>query len=381
MKKSVFKGLVLVITFTMTGCSNDLNDNGINKKETPSSELKAIETGMNLMESFKASPLRSSSDLIYPDYYCGAYIGDDKELVVLVNDNSKGIQENLTLRAKGSNFIVKDAVFSMDDLMEAIGVLNEFFFDKTKESFISDIGLDGFGIIPSENRVFVELKDCSNNTINSFRNEVLDSPMLKFVPSKGSVVAEEAIEPGSGLKATSTGSFGYRARLNGQAGLVTAGHVARSVGVSVYKDFDVPYPTQLIGSCAASHIGGSVDAAFIRLTGSYSAGNYSIWGTTISSVVEFPFQGATVYKEGNNGFSTGSVTATNVSKTISFPSGGSAALWGLTEASYSSAGGDSGGIVYSASNNIFGTHEGSGGGRAYFISATNINNTLGISTY
>lgn len=172
----------------------------------------------------------------------------------------------------------------MDDLMEAIGVLNEFFFDKTKKSFISDRGLEGFGIIPSENRVFVELKDCSNNTINSFRNEVLDSPMLKFVPSKGDIVAEEAIAPGSGLKATSTGSFGYRARLNGQVGLVTAGHVARSVGVSVYKDFDVPYPTQLIGSCAAS-------------------------------------------------------------------------------------------------NNIFGTHEGSGGGRAYFISATNINNTLGISTY
>lgn len=381
MRKLLFKCLILSAIFTMVGCSNDLNDVEINKQKIDDSELQAAELGMNLMESFKASPLKSSSDMVYPDYYCGAYINADKKFVVLVNDNSNNVQENLILRTKGSNFIVENATFTMNELLETIDILNELFFDKTKESFLSDIGLKGFGIIPSENRVFVELKNCSDNNISLFKNRVLNSPMLKFTPSKGDVVAEETIAPGSGLKATSTGSFGYRARLNGQTGLVTAGHVARSVGVNVYKDFDVPYPSELIGTCAATQIGGSVDAAFIRLTGSYTAGNYTAWGTTISSVVEPAYQGATVYKEGKNGFSTGSITATNVSKTINFPSGGSATLWGLIEASYSSAGGDSGGIIYSGSNNILGTHEGSGGGSAYFIYAGDINNTFGLSTY
>lgn len=128
MRKLLFKCLILSAIFTMVGCSNDLNDVEINKQKIDDSELQAAELGMNLMESFKASPLKSSSDMVYPDYYCGAYINADKNFVVLVNDNSNNVQENLILRTKGSNFIVENATFTMNELLETIDILNELFF-------------------------------------------------------------------------------------------------------------------------------------------------------------------------------------------------------------------------------------------------------------
>lgn len=51
------------------------------------------------------------------------------------------------------------------------------------------------------------------------------------------------------------------------------------------------------------------------------------------------------------------------------------------KADYESAGGDSGAIVYSGSYNIYGIHEGRGNGYAYFITAANINSTLGLTTF
>lgn len=382
MKKFVFKSLALVTVFTVVSCSNDFDDMGMTKPEAPISELQAIELGTNLIESFKASPLRSSSDIIYPNYYCGTYINDEKELVVLVNENSLEIQKNLESRVQGTNFVVRNATFSMTDLEETISVLNEFFFEEANKNLISEVGLDGFGIIPSENVVFVRLKDCSDSKINDFKNKVLNSPMLKFVQSEGDVVAEETLVPGAAIKATSTGSFGYRARLNGKNGFVTSGHVARTVGGTVYKDFDIPSSSEAIGICKASTIGGSVDAAFVELTGGYTAGNVTSLNTTISSTVEYPFQGASVYKEGKNGLGVGSINAVNVTQTITIPSTGQkVTLWGIVEATYGSSGGDSGAVVYSGSYNIYGIHEGSGNGFAYFITATNINSSLGLTTF
>lgn len=382
MKKILLKSLVLIAIFAFNSCTNDLEDVSIINKPTPSAtQLEAVKLGMNLMESFNASPLKSSSDLIYPDYYCGVYLQNGDSLVILIKENSEKTQANLNLRTKGNNYIIREAEYSMNELIKTIDLLNDFILDEGNKSIVSDLGLDGFGIIPSENKLFVDLRNCTEDKITQFENTILNSPMLKFRNSEGVIIAQEGIAPGSGLKATSTGSFGYRGRRSGQVGMVTSGHVARTIGGSVYKNVGVPFPSDLLGSCATSFIGGSVDAAFIVLNSPYTPGNYTSWGTTISSTVEYPFQNATVYKEGNNGFSTGNVTATNITKSITFPSGGSTTLTGLTEATYASAGGDSGCIIYSGSNNIYGIHEGSVGGRVYFILAANINSTLGITTY
>lgn len=74
--------------------------------------------------------------------------------------------------------------------------------------------------------------------------------------------------------------------------------------------------------------------------------------------------------------------STNVTATITFSNIGKFTLYGLTKTNYPSQGGDSGGIVYSGSNNIYGIHEGSDNtGYAYFVSASEINRVLNLTTY
>ena len=64
------------------------------------------------------------------------------------------------------------------------------------------------------------------------------------------------------------------------------------------------------------------------------------------------------------------------------PSVGHVTLTRVIKAKYPSRGGDRGGIVYSGSNNIYGIHEGSSkDGFTYFISASEINRTMNLTTY
>lgn len=208
--------------------------------------------------------------------------------------------------------------------------------------------------------------------------------MLMFKKAVSKIMAEEEIKPGAGIvTSSSSGSLGYRARMNGQNGMVTCGHVAKTIGAKVYKDFDIPYPSgDLIGSCLKTQISGSVDAAFIKMDSPYEPSNMTWWGTMLSPWVSYPLVGMSVNKEGKAGrFSIGKVVAIYVSANIHFPSGGSALLYGLIQTSYSSQPGDSGGIVYSNDNSILGIHEGADASYTYSIDASNINSTFSLSLY
>ena len=78
----------------------------------------------------------------------------------------------------------------------------------------------------------------------------------------------------------------------------------------------------------------------------------------------------------------GTIYATNVTVSFTSPSVGHVTLTRVIKAKYPSRGGDSGGIIYSGSNNIYGIHEGSSkDGFTYFISASEINRTMNLTTY
>jgi hypothetical protein len=65
------------------------------------------------MESFTASPLRSSVP-VYPDYYCGSYIDSEGNFVILVNEDESLHRDNFIQRTKSSDFLMKNAKYSMN---------------------------------------------------------------------------------------------------------------------------------------------------------------------------------------------------------------------------------------------------------------------------
>ena len=377
MKKLLFKIMVLTAICAMTSCSdNILSDDGsipvTKASSTEQKDLTAI--GINLMESFNATPLRSNT-LLYPDYYCGAYI-DNNNFVILVNKDTALYKDNFIQRTKSNDFILKLATYSMNELNETLDLLNSFMFNEVNKSIIEKCGLESFGLLPNKNRIFIELNDCNEEKITQFKGLVMDSPMLVFEKSVDKIMAHAEVYPGEECQGSGVGSFGYRARSNGSNGIVASGHVVRSYGESVYG------PEGFIGTCTNTMIGGSVDAAFVQAN---NPSNYTFWQNIyISSYVETPFQGANVTMEGKNNHAglRSQVIATNVTGTITIPSMGiKVTLYGLTKANYPSQDGDSGGLVYSGSNNIYGIHEAAGGGYSYFISASEINRTMNLTTY
>ena len=132
------------------------------------------------------------------------------------------------------------------------------------------------------------------------------------------------------------------------------------------------------------NLGGSCDAVFCKMINSHDATN-TLYGTgnTLSTTISEPGVGTTINKIGfTSGHTSGRVVATDVSADTDT----GVFLTNLTEATYDSEGGDSGGIVYSyiGSTNTrltLGIHLGRYGNNAIYSKANEINDALNISRY
>ena len=130
----------------------------------------------NIDESFMGKT-RSIEDAIYPNYYGGSYIDDKGGLVILSTDNVDSVVEDLKLRAKSSNFKVEECEYSLNELQSLNKKLGDF-FENIK--IANDLKWVSVGIDIINNKVSVDLEDCSEQIIAKFKSMVSDSPMIKF---------------------------------------------------------------------------------------------------------------------------------------------------------------------------------------------------------
>ncbi|WP_339813110.1 hypothetical protein [Zunongwangia profunda] len=338
-----------------------------------------------IINSFGITKNRFQEDVPkYPDYYGGAYIEQNGQLVVLINGEMGLGKQAVTAIIGNGNIEFKKADYSFARLTEIMNSLNEFVLSK-KNIAVSD-NFKTFSLIDKENRIVVELDDYSDQKIFEFRKSVLNSPAIVFTKSSGKTELEAQLEPGckaaKNSSGTSYGSFGFRAKRNSDnvAGMVTAGHVI-GVGQTLY------YGGTAIGTCSASQQSGSVDAAFIPISNPTSYTPSNTLCTTSSSILStstsLPGAGTIVNKRGiTTGRTSGSITSTNATTTTT----AGITYTNLTSAGYSSSGGDSGGIVYtyiSSTGTLYtvGVHLGSNSSNAFFSKASNVLADLGLYRY
>ena len=90
---------------------------------------------------------------------------------------------------------------------------------------------------------------------------------------------------------------------------------------------------------------------------------------------------ATAYMEGMEScYSYGNITNTNATSEFQSPTH-NYRLTNIVETTYTGRSGDSGGIVYSSSNDILGIHTGHNGSVSYFTKADEINSEFNLSPY
>lgn len=363
-----------VITGTETLTERDANP-----------QWQAIQYYNRINEAFGASADKDNSAAIasYPDYYGGAFINDQHKLVVYVTGNIATSRQKIADITGSNDIIIRPAKFSYKALTAIMENLNQIKLSNARRS--STENFSTWALMDAENKIVVELEDFSDQKIAEFKETVMNSPAIEFRKSAGRIALEASLDPGCkaavNVSGTSYGSFAFRARRTSDSkkGMVTAGHVV-SVGGTIY------YSGSSIGTCSASVQSGSVDAAFIPVndTVAYTPSN-TLCGTAtvLSTSTSLPGTGTLVNMRGaTTGTSSGNIISTNASTTTS----AGISYTNLTSANYTSAGGDSGGIIYtyvSASNTRFtvGLHLGASGSTRYFTKAGLALTALSVTRY
>lgn len=396
MKRMLFAALALVTVWSLNACSDADMHRELNAQEELSAskiadgtvaadaavQSEAVEKYTKLIASFGTTKNRFQEEVPdYPDYYGGAHVTPQGELTILIAGDLEHGSNAVRSIAGSGKVAFKAADYSYAQLSGIMDELNDFAINKKNPAAQKNFNI--FSLMDQQNRVVVELNEYSDAKIAEFKSQVLNSPAITFVKSKGQMKLEVDLNPGckADLNAAGTNfaSYGFRARRNSDlaVGMVTAGH-AIGVGQTLYQGGTA------IGTCSASQVAGSADAAFVPITNplAYVPSNILCSSTsTLSNVIYAPPVGSSITKLGVGGSATGSVL--NINTTWVSPFNGNT-LTNMTRANYISSPGDSGALIYgtiSSANRPAGIHTGELAGDRYFTKAAQITSALGLTIY
>jgi len=315
----------------------------------------------------------------FPEYYGGAYIDKEKNLVIQVtwlNDEIKAYFDNL-IDLQGVIFEVVE--YSYDNLKEE----KDNIVDKMGKQKFASFSLTGVGISFENNSVTVHVE--SNGVTrsvdsNQIKKEVSSFENIDVIWSEGQDEPTLDVRPGAQLTVAGTysGSVGFWARDSyGNLGIITTPH-------DVVKSGDtVKIGSSTFGTAQTPHYNAYVDAVFIKRTSSSMNPSRQVNGAIYqlkSGTYSILAVGSTVYMAGSvTSAGTGSIQDVNYTST-----------YGLTNTVLTNvvaAKGDSGGIVAgggtSTSKYIVGIVAGrkASTGTMFYVKAGTIVSHLNISIY
>jgi len=369
-------------------------------------------------------PVSRTGELMFPDYFGGAYIDGDGNAVLLMVGMpiespvlegrgvvSRPISEHVEQMQTSEGVTVREVEFAYSALWAAIHALNDL--SQYAPELLDKVTAYGWYLDVIGNRIVVELYDFTEEAIDLFRTTVFDAPLLAFAQSDGPIIVDcnmaeinylqesiaplnslESIEPlnslvtgvgdrlyvrrGLTLRAWE-GSIGYRATLGGARGFITAAHLRGGL-----RNGDIIYARngQRIGTIAnANHIMlQGVDAAFITLDAGVEISNTTAGVAISSHTISHFFVGQEIAATGATlGTRFGQVTRPTANITLRI-SGASVFVNNTVESNLARASLDSGGIVFCLfSGGVVGIHVSGTTTAANASRATEINRALGSS--
>ena len=394
MKKLYLLCSVLSV-FLLFSCSDEKNFNEQTDNKTQKEVLfkgkeltsrNAVKTFRKVVDSFSQNEDGKTKSvgikaINYPDYYGGAYVDDENRLVILVKKRYRNqLPKMIKSLERDSTVRVVDCDYSFATLLDIVEQINIFNRNNKENEVAKNISV--YGIDPSNNRVFVRVKDNSANEIEKFKKHIADSPAIIFsIIKEGFHDVSLTVYPGSQYHigtTTTWGSLGYRATWFGQQGFVTAGHV-----ISVGETATTNSGTTDLGYCTRSEVSGNVDAAFIQCPLEINLSNQVYLSSDmLSDEVYNPIfgekvnlMGAATY--GNTGYVSGVFLSVRDEET-------GIVIDDCIEVDCNSDHGDSGGIAYVKDGGIckaVGIIKGVAGEKTYCVLAENINFQLALSMY
>lgn len=316
------------------------------------------------------SLMSETTEETYPEYYGGAYIDENGELVVLVTEMTNSVNAEVQQVTNDSSQVSTELCeVSYNEMCYVIDFLTDRMEMLRNQGVVIDSICDNI----MDGKVIVSIIDLNQSKEEVVR-EYIDCEFLEFVNSDGMESTANSVGGGYGIASdngTSTAGFAAVYQSGETVGLVAAGHAFQNFGDKAY------YNGEYIGFVweTAYYDGSTADAAFItpdsdvEITGILKNGGHVFGGFTTVYPVN-----STIYMYGNvSKLQSGKITSTSSSVyynelDITFKK--------QCVATYSSQKGDSGAPI------LF--FDGNYGGKSYYVICgvqSGYNKTKGVSFY
>lgn len=400
LKLFLFSLVVLMPLYTAKASSklqNDIEEGlktylGSDYKDRIKKNTESTESILKIEELIKESSNSTLSiddngveeqNLDYPSYIGGFYVDNETEKVVIqivgnnaptkFNNESNLYDKILSVNGTAEIKYVNNLLNEINDVID---ILSSYYKENYADGYI-----DGYYDDIINNRVVVELNEYSDDSINEFKRNVIDSDIIYFTSSSNTVeYSTTTYAPGQMILPLGC-SIGFRAKLNSAIGFVTAGHCVSGVGQSVAT----------FGTVKKYQYKNNIDASWIDLDAQYIMGKYLKYIPSIKYGLEINNTPVTNIVVGGLYGKSGASSEYTYGKITSLNTSGANGITGIIKSSIYAKGGDSGGIVFK----ITGTgsaptsyqtagivHGGDlGGGNMRFIKASNVVSKFGLTTY
>lgn len=322
----------------------------------------------------------------FPEFYGGAYINFNKDLVIKVTVLNNEIEEYFAKLIDLENTEFEVVEYSYRRLIEEkdnlVDKMNSF------SPNLSTLNVCGVALNVEDNALDLYIE----NPINSMgmsvyrKNDIscltsFANINLYYSSEKDSVLSD--VQPGNIIDDRSIGFWATKS--NGVIGVVTAPHDTIYSGETIYRGGSV------FGIAETPHFGGSLDAVFIRRTNTNFTPSRVPYGFSIplrSNSCAILAVGSTVYSSGRiSGGQIGTVVSTNYSASFDLSSGATITISDLGMISSTGEPGDSGGLVAGGGDassicvvGIINARNNSNR-RMTYVKATNIFSALGVYPY
>ena len=326
---------------------------------------------MNLFAETTSNEGRSVSS----DYYGGAYLNDDGNLVVCVTNEYDTDSNAIQAYTNNSDIAIKTVKYAYNELSEEQDRIAEIWkaarANNTESYKLEDASISihdvaeflcGTYIDEEKNVLVVEIEELSADKIEAFCKMFSSADFLAFEEGYKTTMTASYLNPGEEIWQGSVASLGrlsagypvYFKNSSGsiEQGFITAGH-GYNTGDTVYTRTGA-----VLGVCVNSVCSGNTDAALIRITNS----SYDISQTTCYGGVDLqiygyisPAQGTSLYKDGyKSGQTSGIVESRSCDITY-----GNVTITDTLKTTVLNLPGDSGGVAYTSYGHVVGSMSGS----------------------
>lgn len=183
MKKRIHLMLhLLAVILILSACKQQTGNTGQNMESFGKNESESMEMYNKLMSSF--NPDWESVDPApeeYPEYLGGAFIDNDGRFVVCIVGDTAKYKDEVSKIIGSDDFMTESCTYSYREMMQVMDDIDNFLSDESvphDHPFIANFA--GAVADVFENRVVVRLLEVNDQIVQSFKNDVSNSPAVKF---------------------------------------------------------------------------------------------------------------------------------------------------------------------------------------------------------